>query len=412
MKKVIVVGGGIIGVSVALELAKAGAEVTLIEKNKIGHGCSFGNAGWMTPCFAMPLPMPGMLLKSMKWLLNPEGPLYIRPDLDMTLMRWLWTFMRSMNWAQAEKSIAALVELSKFSLEEYKKLAQEFPQDFGFEQKGLLMIGQTDEGVRLAEEELSLVNRYGVAGRRLNKAEILKLEPALKDDFLGGVYFPNEAHAEPLLVVETIAKKALSLGVKILEYTEVLGFEESQGKISVLNTNQGPLSADEFVFALGSWSLVWAKKFRLNIPILGGKGYSMILPKLEKQPQHPIMVIDKKIAITPRSQSLRIAGTLELVRQDFSITERRVNAIVRGASTVLHLPEKPQIQEVWRGLRPCTPDGVPMIGYHHQIKNLFLTTGHQMLGLQSGIGTGVLAAQMITAQKTFMNPQIFDVNRF
>lgn len=412
MKKVVVVGAGIIGMSIAVELAQSGAEVVVLDKSKVGFGCSYGNAGWMTPCFAMPLPMPGMLLKSVKWLLNPESPLYIRPEFNMTLLRWLWDFTLSMNWTQAERAIASLVELSVLSLEKYKQLAQEFPQEIGFEQKGLLMIGQTKEGVHLATEELSLVNRFGVSGKKMSKEEIQQLEPALKDNFLGGVYFQNEAHAEPLQVVQTLAKKAQKLGVQILDFTEAIDFETTDGKIHVLKTTRGNMIADEFVFALGSWSLEWARKFQLRVPILGGKGYSMILPKLAKQPSHPIMVVDKKIAITPRQNSIRLAGTLELVRQDFSITQRRVNAILRGSKTILHVPEEPQILETWRGLRPCTPDGVPMIGYHHQIKNLFLAAGHQMLGLQSGIGTGVLASQMILGKTPFMDPKIFNVNRF
>ena len=151
---------------------------------------------------------------------------------------------------------------------------------------------------------------------------------------------------------------------------------------------------------------------RLRVPILGGKGYAMIVPKLEKQPQYPIMVIEKKLAITPRHDSLRIAGTLELVDQDFSITQRRVETMKRGAREFFHLPENLEIKELWAGLRPCTPDGVPLIGYHKNISNLVVAVGHQMLGLQSGAGTGLLVADLVEGKKPFVDMKVLDANRF
>ena len=151
---------------------------------------------------------------------------------------------------------------------------------------------------------------------------------------------------------------------------------------------------------------------RLRVPILGGKGYAMIVPPLEKQPKYPMMLVEKKIAITPRQNSLRIAGTLELVDQDFSITQRRVKNIEKGAREFLHVPENLQVQELWAGLRPCTPDGVPLIGYHRQISNLVVAAGHQMLGLQSGAGTGLLVADLVEGKKPFVDTAVLDVNRF
>ncbi|MBO9667862.1 MAG: FAD-dependent oxidoreductase, partial [Bdellovibrio sp.] len=143
-----------------------------------------------------------------------------------------------------------------------------------------------------------------------------------------------------------------------------------------------------------------------------GKGYAMIVPKLEKQPTYPIMIVEKKIAVTPRENTLRIAGTLELVDQDFSITQRRVDNIKNGAREFLNLPEQLEIKELWAGLRPCTPDGVPLIGYHKDIPNLMIAAGHQMLGLQSGAGTGLLVADLMENKKPFVDMGIFNVHRF
>lgn len=414
-KNVVIIGGGIIGLSAAVKLADAGVEVVVIEKEKIGHGCSYGNAGWMTPCFAMPLPMPGMLLKSMKWMLNPSGPLYIKPVPSLLLAQWLARFLLSMSQQKAEMAIEALVAVSLKSLEDYKQLASEYPE-IEMQHKGLLMVSANKEGVDAAKQEMDLVAKYNIPGRFLNAEEIKVLEPSLKGDLLGGVYFSNEAHAEPLKVVLALAKKAEKLGVKILENTEFLqahcSSNNSVQKIVSINTSKGEMRADNFVLATGSWSQALASQLSLNVPILGGKGYALIVDRLESQPKIPIMIVDRKIAITPRSNSLRIAGTLELVNQDFSITDRRVKAIFNGAKEYLSIPDEIKVHEVWRGLRPCTPDGVPLIGWAKNYSNLMMACGHQMLGLQSGLGTGQIVSDLLMTGHSDFYRSVYNPARF
>ena len=170
--------------------------------------------------------------------------------------------------------------------------------------------------------------------------------------------------------------------------------------------------ADIFVLATGSWSHAIASELDLNVPILGGKGYSLIIDRLAIQPEIPIMIIDRKIAITPRQNSLRIAGTLELVNQDFSITERRVKAIFDGAKQFLDVPENIKVHETWRGLRPCTPDGLPIIGWAKSYSNLMMACGHQMLGLQTGLGTGQLVSDLIMTGKSDLQRSVYNPARF
>ncbi|MFS4458481.1 NAD(P)/FAD-dependent oxidoreductase [Bdellovibrio sp. HCB2-146] len=408
---ILVVGAGIIGTAVGAELSRRGAKVCVIDKGQVGKGCSYGNAGWMTPCFAMPLPMPGMLLKSMKWLLNPESPLYIKPSLSIDLANWLFQFMKAMNEEQARRAVDALVVLSQKSLTEYEKLGKKY-SDIRFEQKGLLMVSRTEAGVAAAVEELDYVKNMGVTGKALNGDEILAMEPAFKGPMLGGVYFDKEAMGEPFRIVQALAQEIRSQGGEILENCELQDLEIAGGKVQSVKTSQGVIKAKQVVIATGSWSKELAKKLRLRVPILGGKGYAMIVPKLEKQPQYPIMIVEKKIAITPRESTLRIAGTLELVDQDFSITQKRVETMKRGAREFLHLPQDLQVQELWAGLRPCTPDGVPLIGYHKNISNMMLAVGHQMLGLQSGTGTGLLVADLLEGKTPFVDMKVLDANRF
>nr|WP_295903449.1 FAD-dependent oxidoreductase [uncultured Bdellovibrio sp.] len=408
---ILVVGAGIIGTAVGAELSRRGAKICVIDKGQVGKGCSYGNAGWMTPCFAMPLPMPGMLIKSMKWLLDPESPLYIKPSFSLDLASWLFQFMKAMNETQAKRAVDALVVLSQKSLTEYEKLGQKYPE-IHFQQKGLLMVSQTKAGVAAAVEELNYVKNLGVPGKVLNSDDIQEMEPALKFPLLGGVYFSHEAMAEPYLVVQAFAKEIRAHGGEILEQCELKDLVISGDKVEKVLTSQGEIHAKQVVMATGSWSKSLARLMRLRVPVLGGKGYAMIVPPLEKQPQYPMMLVEKKIAITPRQNSLRIAGTLELVDQDFSITPQRVENIKKGAREFLHLPQELQVQELWAGLRPCTPDGVPLIGYHKNISNLMLALGHQMLGLQSGAGTGLLVSDLLEGKSPFVDLKVLDVNRF
>ena len=287
----------------AHELAERGARVTVIDRGEVGFGCSYGNAGWITPCFAMPLPMPGMLLKSVGWLLNPDSPLYIKPELNLRLVRWLLRFLLSMNRGLMNRSIAALTEISTYSLDAYARLAERHPGAFGFEKKGLLMVGQGQSGVDAAIEEMELVAPYGIPGHSLDEAGVRQLEPALTGALKGGVYFPSEAHAEPLAVVRALAEAAVKLGARVLPRTEVFEFQQNGRRIEAVRTTRGWFKADQVVLATGSWSPEIARSLRLRVPILGGKGYALIVKPFSPAPKHPIMIVEKKIAVTPRTAS-------------------------------------------------------------------------------------------------------------
>lgn len=408
---VLVMGGGIIGVSLARELQLGGRQVTLIDRGPVGMGCSYGNAGWLTPCFSMPLPQPGMLLKSIGWLFNPESPLYIKPYPSWLLIRWMSHFLLAMNEKKMRESVAVLAEISKYSLKAYGELAQRAPGTFGYDQKGLLMVSGTAAGVKASELEMRLMLERGIPGQSLSAEEILHKEPALKPVIKGGVYFPTEAHAEPLATVQALAKEFTDAGGKI-ENADVYDFSFEGGKISEVITTRGRYKAELVVMALGTWSRQLARRLEVSVPILGGKGYSMIVEDFDVKPKHPIMILERKIAVTPRADSVRLAGTLELVDGDYGITPRRVNAILKGSNEFMHVKKEPQVRELWRGLRPCTPDGVPMIGFSKKWSNLFYSAGHQMLGLQSAPGSARLAADLIAGRPTITDAKPFRPERF
>ena len=409
---VLVIGGGIIGTSLARELQEAGRQVLLMDRGNLGAGCSFGNAGWVTPCFAMPLPQPGMLFKSIGWLLDKESPLHIQPQLNPVLFRWLWHFMLSMNQKKMKQSVAVLAELSKYSLSFYQQLSTRSKPTMAFEKRGLLLVSANQAGLDHAKLEMEVMQERGIPGNFLSKEELLAKEPALKEIVKGGVYFPEEAQVEPYATTMAMVEDFEKLGGQTLVNAEVYDFEVSQGRIQKVFTTRGVFSADLIVMAAGSWSKDLSKRLQLRIPILGGKGYSMIIDEGEKKPKHPIMIVEKKIAVTPRADSIRLAGTLELVDQDMSISPTRLSAIHKGAKEYLHLNEEAAPREIWRGLRPCTPDGVPVIGPSKKLSNLFYCTGHQLLGLQSAPGSARLLADLILKRNSLVDPYPFRAERF
>lgn len=410
---VVVIGGGIIGAAAADELSRGGARVTVLDRGEPGFGCSYGNAGWVTPCFAFPLPRPGMFLKSVGWLMRPDSPLYIRPSPNPALALWLLRFMAAMNQRAMLRGLQALTALSVDSLAAYDALDRETDGGLGMTRNGLLMVSNSAAGVRGAVEEMELVARLGIAGRELDGNGVRDLEPAVTGRVAGGVYFPDEAHLEPLRAVRALLDRARAHGAEIRPNTEVFDLRRENGRLRAVRTTHGWLEADHFVLATGSWSPPMGKALGVRIPVLGGKGYALIAERFEPAPRIPMMIVERKVAVTPRSDSIRLAGTMELVDgRDHRITPRRVDAILEGARSVLSVPEKVEIREVWRGLRPCTPDGIPMIGAAPACPNVTVATGHQMLGLQTAPATGRLVADLVLGRKPSYDPAPFRADRF
>lgn len=410
---ILIIGGGIIGAACAFEMTRRGASVVVIDKREIGHGCSYGNAGWVTPCFAMPLPMPGMFFKSLKWLIDPDSPLYIKPTCSWQLVRWLLRFLRSMNVAAMQRAVTALTELSKYSLEEYRRLDAERPGAFELQLRGLLMVATTGAGLDATRLQMTLVGQHGIPGRELDADGVRALEPAITgSDLCGGVFFPNEAHMEPLAAVRALVEGAQARGADVRPQTEVFEIERSGRRVLGLKTTRGWIEADQIVLATGAWSPQFASSLDLRVPVLSGKGYAVIVEPFLPAPRIPCMLIEKKVAVTPRKSTVRLAGTLELVGVDETITPRRVQAMINGARQYLSVPAEPQIVEVWRGLRPCTPDGLPIIGRPPHLDNVVVATGHQMLGLQTAPATGRLVADLLTGQSPAFDPSPFRTERF
>ena len=408
---VAIVGGGVIGVASAVELAKRGAAVTVFERGRIGHGCSYGNAGWLTPALAVPLANPAMLLKSFKWMLDPESPLYIQPRLDPPFLRWLIEFLLASRKGKFERGTAALVELCRVSVDFWEDLAKRSNVAFGFERHGLLAVYENTASLEAARQGVDLVCQSGVRAERWSADQVREQEPAVIGPQVGGYHYPDDAHCEPYLAVKALEHEARTLGVTFLEDTEVYRFTRGATRWQ-LTTTRGEFHAGQIVIATGSWSESMGKLLGLRLPVIGAKGYSLLLPRATPHPRRSIYLVERKVAVNPHREALRIAGTLELVRNDFSINARRVDAIVRGTKAMLNIGPTPVAREIWRGLRPCTPDGMPAIGRARGHGDVWLATGHQMAGLKTAPGTGLLLAQLMSGETPRFDPEPFRADRF
>ena len=410
---VAVIGGGVVGVACALELAKRGAKVLVLERDRVGHGCSFGNAGWLTPSQCLPIANPNLLFKSFKWMLDPESPLYIQPRADPSYLRWLVQFLvAASRRSQFERGAAALVEICRASVDLWEQFAAESPVPFGFERKGLLAVFEKQASFDAARGSVDLVVRSGVRAEQWTADQVREREPSIVGHQVGGYFYPDDAHCEPYKAVRALADAAERAGVTFAEGSEVLGISDGTSGKRRLSTTRGEVIADRVLLAAGSWSEPLGRLLGLRVPILGAKGYSIVLPRVTPHPSRSIYLIERKVAVNPHADALRISGTLELVKNDLSINQRRVNVILRGARGMLAIPDPPVIKELWRGLRPCAPDGMPMIGAARGRGDIWLATGHQMAGLKTAPGTGILLAQLMSGEAPRFDPAPFRADRY
>lgn len=414
MANIGIIGSGIIGLSSAYYLQKSGHQVTLIDQSDLSDGCSFGNAGMIVPSHLIPLAAPGMISKGIRWMFNSSSPFYVKPQLNMDLFKWGFHFYKSANKAHVENSAKPLKEISLLSKAMYQQLSKELPFDFGFNERGLLMLYKTKEAEHEESETAKLANDHGIEARILSAEEVQLLEPNVKVSVRGGVYFPDDAHITPQALVSGLLKYLKEQKVAFQLNTEVTGFELGKDKIKTIQTNNGNFSFDQIIIATGSWSGTVAKKLNLNLPMQAGKGYSFTLPNVKKNVSIPSIFLEARVAVTPMGNSLRFGGTMEITGVDHSINMKRVKGIVDSIPN--YYPEMnvemPMAEKVWHGLRPCSPDGLPYIGRSKKIKNLILATGHSMLGISLGPGTGRLVSEIVNEEKWSMDLSMFNPERY
>jgi D-amino-acid dehydrogenase len=412
--KVGIIGGGINGLFSAYYLQKKGYDVTIIEQGDLSDSCSHGNAGMIVPSHIIPLAAPGMIAKGLKWMLSSTSPFYVRPRMSGSLVKWGWLFYKNSTDAHVQKSIPVLRDISLLSKALYQDFQRQNHFDFGWEERGLMMLFQTPAMAHEEAEGAAIANKAGIEAHVLDAKGVQNLEPKTTVNAIGGVFYPGDAQLNPNLLINNLKKHLNTEGVKFLYKTEVKGFEFKNQRVSSILTDKETLNFDEIVIAVGAWSGVLSEKLGISLPLQGGKGYSMLFDGLGDKVQIPTIMLEARATATGMGDALRCAGTMEIAGIDLSVNMNRVKGIVQGVNSFfpdLHV-NLPKQEAVWRGLRPCSPDGLPYIGRLNAFKNVTMATGHGMMGLSLGAATGKLVSEIIGQEQLSMGIQELHPNRF
>ena len=401
-KSILIIGGGVIGLSIAYYCARRGHRVTLIDRNpEQRDGCSFGNAGMVTPSHFVPLAAPGMVALGLKWMWNPESPFYIKPRLNWELMSWVWKFMRAAKSRHVERSAPLLRDLSFASRACFEELAGLPNNDFGLVKKGLVMLCQTQESLDHEAAFAKQANELGVPAEVLNAKGLRQLDPDVTMNVAGGVYFPKDCHLSPNRFMSALKLQCEALGSRFVWNSDVQTITHHASRITAVRTTTGEFNADEIVLAGGSWSPVIARDLGLKLPMQAGKGYSLTLTKPRELPQICSIFTEARVAVTPMGNTLRFGGTMEIAGLNEDINPVRVQGIIKSVPKYYpkFTPDDFVGIEPWRGLRPCSPDGLPYLGRTAKFSNLSIATGHAMMGLSLGPITGRLMAEILSGEK-------------
>ena len=414
-KNILVIGGGIIGLCTAYYAARKGHRVTVIDRNpEQRDGCSFGNAGMVVPSHFIPLAAPGMVALGLKWMWNPESPFYIKPRLDLDLLKWAWKFWQASTAAHVRQCAPLLRDLGFASRSAYEELAALPANDFGLVQKGLLMLCKEQHTL---DEEAAMAQRarnLGVPAEVLDAKQTAQLDPSVTMDVAGSIYFPKDCHLSPNRLMAGLKRQCEAMGVKFLWNAEVLRAVRHGSRIISVVTAQHAFEADEFVLAGGSWSPVVGKELGLRIPMQAGKGYSLTVTKPRQLPQLCSIFSEARVAVTPMGDTLRFGGTMEIAGLNEDINPVRVKGIIKSVPKYFpaFTPDDFEGIQPWRGLRPCSPDGMPYMGRTAQFSNLVIATGHAMMGLSLGPITGKLMAEVLSGESPSIDLSLLDPDRY
>lgn len=413
MASVLVIGGGIVGLTTAYYLQKKGYEVTVLDKGDLSDNCSFGNAGMIVPSHFVPLAAPGMISQGIRWMFNSKSPFYVRPTINSNLIKWGFNFMKHANAKHVANAAVPLRDLSLLSKKLYEDLAKQPDFDFELTNKGILAFYKTEKA---AEEESHLAKKaieLGLDMAVLNAKECKLLQPNLNIDVLGAVHYRCDAHLYPAKLMNALITYLKNNGVKLIGQKEVDLIETTANRIVKVHAGDTAFEADQFVLATGSWSPAVAKMADIDISLMPGKGYSFMEEEPNNRLTIPALLCEARVAITPMNGSIRYGGTMELDKINTNINMQRVRGIVEAVPNYFPdlKPALPSEKNIWYGFRPASPDGLPYIGRSQKKQNLIIATGHGMMGLSLGPATGLLVSQIAAEETTAMPIKPFLVSR-
>ncbi len=398
---ILIIGGSSIGLHCAYYLLKSGRGVTVLDRAAIGVGSAAGNAGHIVPSHIVPLAAPGVIPSALKWLLDPaNSPFGMKLSLDPAYLAWLLRFAAACSESNVQRAIPPLKALGLLSAQNFAELIAAEKFECGYQPTGLLFLYKTEAAFTEGKHEAETLHQHGLPAEVLGQDSVREREPAALESVIGGVHFTGDASLNSAEYLRLLKERVREMGADLRENTPVTGFETSGTKITRLITPTETFEPTLVALAAGAWSPLVAHDLRLNIPVQPARGYSLTVSASKVMPRQALLLGERKIAITPLGGQLRLTGRLEIGELSTTPNPRWIRAIERAAREYLKLDEKMEIHETWAGLRPTTPDGMPIIGFSPRQENLLIATGHAMLGLSLGPGTGQVVAELANGAQT------------
>src|SRR5215207_2641312 len=397
--RVAVVGAGVVGLACAWELRRRGADVVVLERGAVGAGVSRGNTGWVSPSFTYPLPAPGMVREGLRQLMTGGEAFVLRPSLDPGFVRWLWSFRRSCSPARFDAGVRALLALNRRTLELFDAYG-DAGVAFEMHAAGLVVAARTAGGLDLYRRTFRRLRELGYEGGALDEldaASLAALEPALgRDRVVAGLHARVDRFVRPEELTAGLAQHLGADGVEIREQVELRGLERRDGGWA-LQTSSGPLAAQRVVIAAGLATAPLLRGLGARVPLMGARGYSVTLAGRGTPPRHALYLAEAKLGLSPFARGVRVAGVFELGARTADVAPGVGERLLAAARPYLAgwQPDADGPVEAWAGLRPATPDGLPLIGAVRGLEGVFLASGHGMLGVTLAPATADLLAPLV-----------------
>lgn len=413
-RHILVVGSGIIGLCTSYYALRKGFQVTLVDEgDEDTPNCSTGNAGMIVPSHFQPLAAPGMVGMGLKMMFNPRSPFAFRmpPSIDQLL--WSLQFMRHANAQHVANSEIILRDLNLTSRSLYEGLTEDLGIGYQLVKRGLVMICQRAETLEAESHLAKRANELGVKASILNFDELQRLDPSITMNAIGGVHFHDDCHLSPHLLVAELRRRLKAEGADTRYRCKVSSLKQVQDKV-VVETSQGSIDADQVVLAGGVFTKDLAKSIGLKLPMMGGKGYSMIVENPVETPDLCSLLIEARIAVTPMQNGVRFGGTMELGEPSTNFNQQRIQGIIDSIPQYFPKFKVSDFDGLpkWQGLRPCSPDGLPYIGRVKTHPNVVIASGHSMMGLSLGPVTGMLVSEILGNESSSLPLEQLDPNRY
>lgn len=410
--RIIVAGAGAIGLASAYRLAKSGCDVVILDARRAGSAATHGNAAKIALAESGPVPAPGVILQSLKWMLKPDSPLYVKPSLSPGFAKFMLNMAQHCTNRDFRRGLETHLRLAEGTAD----LFDDWSRDgvaFEMHKAGTLLAYETRERYDEHLDSLDIFERFGMIPEHLHGDAVQAREPALTSRIRHGLFFPHDRQVEPDSLTRGLLKRCQELGVEIREHTRLLRFLRRGDAVTGVLTDKGEITGTTLLLAAGAWTARMTRQLGIPLPIRPGKGYSVDYSPAPVKLRTSLTLEDARVAVTPLNGFLRLAGTMEFGELEETINPRRVAAIKKAAAQALTGWDNPPGEESpWAGLRPMTPDGLPIIGHLHPLPNVYVASGHGMLGLTLAPATAEIITEAITRQRIPLIAEAVSPRRF